>query len=127
MLYEVNSRKSLDDIETALEEAAGRHKFGVLTVHDLQATMRKKGVEMDREVRIYEICNPHQAKKVLEANPSISTALPCRVAVFADGDGYKLSTMLPTQMMKAFDTPGIESVAAEVEQAIKAMMDEAAR
>ena len=88
--------------------------------------MRNKGVEMDREVRIYEICNPHQAKKVLEANPSISTALPCRVAVYAAGDGYRIATMLPTEMMKAFETPGIESVAAEVERAIRAMMNEAA-
>ena len=125
MLYEVSSRKSLDEIEKALYDAAARHKFGVLTVHDLQATMRKKGVEMDREVRIYEVCNPHQAKKVIEANPSISTALPCRISVFASGDGYTISTMLPTAMMKAFDAPGIEAVAAEVEQAMKAMMDEA--
>ncbi len=126
MLYEVRSNKTWEAIEKALHDAATSRKFGVLTVHDLQATMRKKGVEMDREVRIYEVCNPGQAKKVLEANPSISTALPCRISVFSNGDGYTISTMLPTEMMKAFDTPGIEVVAAEVEQAIKSMMDEAA-
>jgi uncharacterized protein (DUF302 family) len=48
--------------------------------------MAKKGVEFSKECLTYEVCNPFQAKKVLEANPSISTALPCRIAVFEEGD-----------------------------------------
>jgi uncharacterized protein (DUF302 family) len=95
-------------------------------VHDLRATLSKKGVELSREVRVYEVCNPQQAKKVLEANPSISTALPCRIAVFATDGGNTLSMIRPTEMMKGFDAPGIESVAQEVEQAMKVMMQDAA-
>jgi uncharacterized protein (DUF302 family) len=44
-----------------------RHHFGVLGVHDLKAAMAKKGVDFCRDCRVFEICNPHQAKKVLEA------------------------------------------------------------
>jgi uncharacterized protein (DUF302 family) len=126
MLFEVHSMKTLDDIEKGLHEAAAMQKFGVLTVHDLRATLSKKGVELSREVRVYEVCNPQQAKKVLDANPSISTALPCRIAVFATDNGNTLSMIRPTEMMKGFDTPGIESVAEEVEQAMKTMMQDAA-
>ena len=126
MLFEVHSMKTLDDIEKGLHEAAAKQKFGVLTVHDLRATLSKKGVELSREVRVYEVCNPQQAKKVLEANPSISTALPCRIAVFATDGGNTLSMIRPTEMMKGFDAPGIESVAQEVEQAMKVMMQDAA-
>jgi uncharacterized protein (DUF302 family) len=80
MLYIIESRKPLDRVAKDLEEAVVRHKFGVLGIHDLRATMAKKGVEFPRECRIFEVCNAHQAKKVLEANLEISTALPCRIS-----------------------------------------------
>ncbi|MBX9599663.1 MAG: DUF302 domain-containing protein [Bryobacteraceae bacterium] len=125
MLFEVDSRKSLEEIGQGLMDAAARHKFGVLTVHDLQETMRKKGVEFGRAVRIFEVCNPHQAKKVLEANPAVSTALPCRISVYETEQGMRLSTILPSEMMKMFGG-GMEETAREVEEVVKAMMREAA-
>ncbi len=66
MLLIVESKKPLEQVARDLEEAVTRHKFGVLGVHDLKATMAKKSVAFARECRIYEVCNPHQAKKVLE-------------------------------------------------------------
>ena len=73
-----------------------RHKFGVLGVHDLKAKMAEKGVEFARECRIYEVCNPQQARRVLERNMEISTALPCRVSVYEEGGITKLATIKPT-------------------------------
>lgn len=126
MVFEVQSTKDLAAIDSALHEAAARHKFGVLTVHDLQETMRKKGVDFGRECRIYEVCNPHQAKAVLEANPSISTALPCRISVYSSDGGYTLATIRPTALMQYFDAPDVAAVASEVEDVLTAMMNEAA-
>ena len=37
--------------------------------------MAKKGVMFARECRIFEVCNPHQAQRVLEANLEVSAAL----------------------------------------------------
>lgn len=88
--------------------------------------MAKKGVEFSKECLIYEVCNPVQAKKVLEANPSISTALPCRIAIFQEGDHTKLSTIKPTAMLEMFGNKDLDPVAQEVEQVIVAMMNEAA-
>jgi uncharacterized protein (DUF302 family) len=87
--------------------------------------MARKGVEFSRECLIYEVCNPLQAKKVLEANPSISTALPCRIAVFQEGDHTKLSTIKPTAMLGLFGNKELDVVAREVEEVILAMMNEA--
>lgn len=126
MLYSVHSKKSLDEIEAALNEAVAKQKFGIMTVHDLQATMQKKGVEFAKECRIYEVCNPHQAKKVLEANGAVSTALPCRISVYEEGDGYQVATILPSELMKVFGSPELEPVAKEVEVAVKAIIDDAA-
>ncbi len=126
LLYRTHSRKSLPEVARGLEAAAQKHKFGILGVHDLQAKMKEKGVEFGRECQIYEVCNPQQAKKVLEANAEISTALPCRISVYRDGDGVTLATLRPTHLLEMFQTPGLRAVAEEVEETIVQMMDEAA-
>lgn len=126
MLYQIKSSKSLDEIERGLQQSAARHKFGVIAIHDLKDTLKKKGVDLAMECRIYEVCNPVQAKKVLDADGAISTALPCRISVYGSPKGYTLATMRPTEMMKAFANPEIEPVAREVETVILQMMQDAA-
>jgi len=127
MLHIVESRKSLDLVAKDLEAAVVRHKFGVLGVHDLKAKMAEKGVEFARGCRIYEVCNPHQAKKVLEANLEISTALPCRISVYEEGGVTKIATIKPTAMITLYRTPGLQVVAKEVETALTDIMAEVAR
>ena len=127
MLHIVESRKPLDRVAKDLEEAVARHQFGVLGVHDLKATLAKKGVDFSPECRIFEVCNPHQAKKVLEANLEISTALPCRISLYEAGGVRKLATIKPTTLIGLYSTPGLKAVAQEVEATLEAIMAEAAR
>ena len=127
MLHIVESRKPLDRVAKDLEEAVARHKFGVLGVHDLKAKLAEKGVVLSRECRVFEVCNPHQAKKVLEANLEISTALPCRISVYEEHGVTKLATIKPSAMLELYATPGLKGVAQEVEATIEAIMAEAAR
>jgi uncharacterized protein (DUF302 family) len=127
MLYRVHTQKALEEVGRALEAAAQRHKFGLLGVHDLQAKMQEKGVQFGRACRVFEVCNPQQAKEVLEANVDISTALPCRISVYSDGDGVTLATLRPTLLLDMFGTAGLRAVAEEVEEALLAIMQEAAK
>jgi uncharacterized protein (DUF302 family) len=126
MLIEIKSHKAIDEIERDLQASAASHQFGVLAIHNLKETMAKKGVELARECRVYEVCNPHQAKKVLDEDASISTALPCRISLYGGPDGYTLATLKPTELMKMFGKPAIEPVAQEVEEVIVQMMKDAA-
>ena len=126
MLFEVESRKAIDQVCQDLEKAVVAHKFGVMTVHDLKETMKKKGVEFDRDCRIFEVCNPHQAKKVLEKAMEISTALPCRISVYTEGGKVKLATLKPTALVSQFNVPELEGVAKEVEETLIQIMKEAA-
>src|SRR5712691_11712815 len=114
MLRIVESKKPLARLAADLEKAVANHKFGVLGVYDLKAKMAEKGVAFTRECRIYEVCNPHQAKKVLEANLEISTALPCRISVYEDGGTSKLATIRPTAMISLYPNPELRGVAEEV-------------
>ena len=127
MLHIVESRKPLDRVAKDLEDAVARHQFGVLGVHDLKAAMAKKGVDFGPDCRVFEICNPQQAKKVLEANLEISTALPCRISLYEEGGVRKLATIKPATLIGLYSTPGLKAVAQEVEATLEAIMAEAAR
>ena len=126
MLLKITSTGPLENIERRLQDSAARHQFGIIATHDLQDAMKKKGVELQMECRIYEVCNPLQAKKVLESDGAISTALPCWISVYGSPAHYTLATMRPTELMKAFGNPEIEPVAREVEEVLLEMMNEAA-
>ena len=125
MLFETESQKTIDQVCQDLEKAVVEHKFGVMTVHNLKETMNKKGVEFDRECRIFEACNPLQAKRVLEKNMELSTALPCRISVFTEGRKVKLATLKPTALISQFNAPELEPVAKEMEETLIQIMKEA--
>ncbi|OGL41214.1 MAG: hypothetical protein A2161_00815 [Candidatus Schekmanbacteria bacterium RBG_13_48_7] len=127
MIYTIKSKKTMNEIDKGLYESAARHKFGIMIVHDLQKTMKNKGIEFERECKIYEVCNPHQAKKVLDANMEISTALPCRISVYTESGSVKLSTLKPTEILMMFGNKDLMATAREVENVIFSMMNEAAK
>ena len=126
MLFQLPTTRSLDEIQKELEASAARNKFGIIAVHNLQQIMANKGVDLAIECKVFEVCNPHQAKKVLEADGILSTALPCRISVFGNPGGYTLATMLPTELLQAFDKPEVAAVAREVEDVMVTMMKDAA-
>lgn len=126
MLVKVSTDKSVSDAAAALQAAVQANHFGVMQVHNLKETMQKKGVEFERECLIFEVCQPQQAKKVLDQNMSVSTALPCRISIYDEGGKAILATLKPTTLLAMFNTPQLEGVAREVEDTIVKIMKEAA-
>jgi uncharacterized protein (DUF302 family) len=126
MLVKVSTDKSVRDAAVALQAAVQANHFGVMQVHNLKETMAKKGVEFERECLIFEVCQPQQAKKVLDQNMSVSTALPCRISIYEENGKAILVTVKPTTLLAMFNTPQLEGVAQEVEDAIVKIMKEAA-
>jgi len=126
-LFVAESARSMDEVCAALERSIAEHKFGLLHVHDVTGTLAKKGVVFDRPVKVFDVCNPHQAKKVLDANVLISTVLPCSISVFREGDRTRLAFVRPTVMLAMFESPGLGPVAAEVEASMRSIVETAAR
>jgi uncharacterized protein (DUF302 family) len=125
MLYERTAKASVDEVCDKLTQAATDNRFGVLGTYDLKQKMADKGVDFGPQCRVLEVCNPQQAKTVLEANPSISTALPCRIAVYEQGGKTMVSTLKPTRLLSLFGNPELQPVAQEVEQTIIRIIDAA--
>jgi len=126
MLIKLTTDKSVTDAAAALQRAVAAHHFGVMQVHNLQETMQKKGVDFSHACLIFEVCQPQQAKKVLDANMSVCTALPCRISIYEEDGRTTLSTLKPTTLLAMFDTPKLKDVAQEVEDTLVQIMKDAA-
>ena len=126
MLVKISTDKTVSETATALQAAVQANHFGVMQVHNLKETMTKKSVDFAHECLIFEVCQPQQAKKVLEENMSISTALPCRISIYVEDGKTILATLRPTVLLALFNEPKLERVAREVEDTIVKIMKEAA-
>lgn len=126
MYYIAESDKTFEQAATDLEAAVKRHEFGVLHIHDLGNTLRSKGVDFTGECKVFEICNPAQAAKVLATDIRINMALPCRISVYTEQGKTSIGMIRPMPMLKALsqDTALVE-VAQQVEAKTRQMIDEA--
>lgn len=126
MLYIVETTKDVETAARDLEEAVKRNKFGVLHVHNLQQTLKQKGIEFPNACKILEVCNPQRATQVLSQNMTVNLALPCRISVYQDGERTRIGMVRPTALLAIF--PGAETlrtVAEEVERETIKMIEEA--
>ena len=126
MYYIVESNKSFDQAATDLEAAVKKHGFGVLHIHDLGTTLRSKGIAFKEQCKVFEVCNPGQAAKVLASDMRLNMALPCRISVFTENNTTKIGLIRPVQMLAALSQdPALAEIAQEVEAKTILMVDEA--
>ena len=126
MYYIVETDKSFDQAATDLAAAVSHHGFGVLHIHDLGSTLRSKGITFAEECKVFEVCNPQQAAKVLSADMRLNMALPCRISVFTDKGITKIGLIKPAQMLSALSQDAaLGEVSKEVEIKTIQMVDEA--
>jgi len=118
--------KTFDQASADLESAVKNHGFGVLHVHDLGTTLRSKGVAFEEQCKVFEVCNPLQAAKVLATDMRLNMALPCRISVFTENGKTKIGLIKPEQMLATLSRDAtLLQVAKEVEDKTIRMVDEA--
>jgi len=126
MYYIMETTKPFNQASADLESALKHHGFGVLHIHDLGATLSGKGIAFDEECKVFEVCNPVQAAKVLAADMRLNMALPCRISVFTEQGKTKIGLIRPIQMLAALSQDAaMLQVAKEVEEKTIQMVDEA--
>ena len=122
-----DTTKSFEQASADLQDAIVAQDFGVLAVHDLGHTLRSKGIDFSDDCRIYDICNPGQAARVLMNDMTLNMALPCRISVFTEGHQTRIGMIRPEGMLKTLSSdPDLMEVARDVESATKAIIEAAA-
>jgi uncharacterized protein (DUF302 family) len=126
MYYIVESNKGFEEAATDLEAAVKRNEFGVLHIHDLGNTLRGKGIAFAENCKVFEVCNPGQAAKVLSTDMRLNMALPCRISVYTENGKTMIGMIRPVPMLAALSQDAtLVKVAQEVEAKTRKMMDEA--
>jgi len=97
--------------------------FGVLTVIDVQATLKAKlGLDMP-PYRILGACNPVLASQAIEAEPEIGLLLPCNVLVREDETGQvHVSFMDPGAVLGLVEDNRVEPLAGQVKRKLEAVL-----
>lgn len=125
--YAVRTHKPVEAAVEAVQQALAGRRFSVLWALDINEKLREKGLELNRECRILEVCNAARAKEALEANPAVSYFLPCKIIVSQMEDGTEIGLPRPTALMGLVGDAGLQDLAQEVEQALVEAVREAAR
>ena len=126
MYYIAKTDKSFEQAAADLEQEVTRLGFGVLHVHDLGATMRSKGVDFAEDCKVFEVCNPQQAAKVLSVDMRLNMALPCRISVYTEQGQTYIGMIEPIEMLSSLaDDKSLLAVAEEVQDKTAQMIDNA--
>lgn len=124
LAYKLESTKAVDEIVSNIEKLAPDHKFRVLHVHDVQATLQEKGFERG-PLKIVEICSAAFADKALKMNVDVAMFMPCRYTVYEEGGKTKVTLARPMMIAQMMPGIGLEPLAGEVEETLKKIMHEA--
>jgi len=93
MIYKTTSDKSLQEVKENLTAHAKEHTFGVLHQYEFQKILQAKGFPIDKDITVYELCNPKGAQEVLTQLSEISVFLPCRISVYEENGKTVLATI----------------------------------
>ena len=126
MYYIIETNKAFSQVAADLETAVLHNGFGVMHVHDLGTTLRNKGIAFDEQCKIFEVCNPMQAAKVLSTDMRLNMALPCRISVYTEHGQTKIGLIKPVPMLAALSKDAVlAQVAKEVEGKMIQIVDDA--
>ncbi len=126
MYYIVETDKTFEQAASDLDEAVKRNGFGVLHIHNLGETLRSKGIDFKENCKVFEVCNPQQANKVLSVDMRLNMALPCRISVYTEKDKVMIGYIKPVDMLSALSTDAsLVEISKEVEASLLKMLDEA--
>jgi uncharacterized protein (DUF302 family) len=114
MIYKIETTIAKSIIEKELAEKAKTVGFGVLQSYAFKNILEEKGFPIERDITVFELCNPAGAQKALTAMPDISVYLPCRISVYEENGKTVLATI------------GFEDIlnAVEVDETFKGFMTE---
>jgi len=86
--------QSVDQTCEVLKTAIEAQGLKCLAIRNLNKSMAKHGVHLNRQVRVVEFCKADYAHDMLKDNPEVCTLMPCTFGVYEGDDGrVYISTM----------------------------------
>ena len=123
MQYMEVTNKSVQEVIDSLKEVAPRYKYGIQHIHNVQETLKSKGIELGNECQIVDICNPIVAQNFLSEDMSLSIIMPCKISVYTQ-DGETMIAMNSLVQLVDDINPDLIELAQETQQQLLQIIDE---
>ncbi len=109
------SKKSVNEVTTTIKNEIEKSGFKVLNELDLSEKISSAlDIDYDDYV-ILEVCNPKFAQEILSQKKSAGVFLPCKIALYQDGNETKIEFQKPTFISTFFYSKPIESITDKIE------------
>ncbi len=115
MQYIETSDKSVTELVKTIQEKIAEYKFGILHIHEIQNTLKSKGLEFDKECVVLDVCNPAYAKKLLDEDMKLSVILPCKIAIYSEDNQTYISMNSVVQLIDDIN-PDLVETAQEIQE-----------
>ena len=123
MQYMEVTNKSVQEVIDCLKEVTAKYKYGIQHIHNVQETLKSKGIDLGNECQIVDICNPIVAEKFLSEDMSLSIIMPCKIAVYTQ-DGETMIAMNSLVQLVDDINPDLIELAQEVQEQLLEIIDE---
>ena len=123
MQYIEISNKSVQEVVDNLKEVASKYKYGIQHIHNVQETLKAKGIDFKNECQIVDICNPIVAEQFLSEDMSLSIIMPCKISVYTQ-DGDTMIAMNSLVQLVDDINPDMIEIAQKVQEQLLQIMDE---
>ncbi len=124
--YEVKSRKSFNEAVESLKNSLSKVGFGVLWELNFKDKLKEKGFDFDHNFKILEVCNPKQAKEVLDRDLEVGYFLPCKIVVYQKESTVFIGMVRPTGLIDMIGKNEISMIAKVVEKDLAEAINDAA-
>ena len=93
MIYTVQTSTNINTVKQELESKAKEANFGLLNTYAFKQILETKGFPIEKDITVYELCNPSGAQQALSVIAAISVYLPCRLSVYEENGETTLATI----------------------------------
>jgi uncharacterized protein (DUF302 family) len=124
--YTVETKKTVAEAISSLEESLMEEKFGVLWNFDVKGKLNEKGLEYDNEFTVLEVCNPKEAQRVLNEEILVGYFLPCKIVVYNEEGKTKIGMPKPSALIEMVDNEKLKDIALEIEGRLISCIDKSA-
>lgn len=121
--YTVETTSGIEEAIEKLKETLMEEKFGVLWEFDIQAKLQEKGLEFDEPYKVLEVCNPHEAKRVLDKNKMVGYFLPCKIVVYSENGKTKIGMPKPSALIQNVNDEQLNEIALDIEKRLISAVD----
>lgn len=122
LVYEMETSKSVSDAVLAVKESLKDHGFGVLWELDFKTTLENKGIEFNEDYIVLEVCDPKQAKNILDLEMQAGYVLPCKMAVRSENGRTYIGITSPKTLLRFYESKELDSIGELVESTLREVL-----